>query len=732
VRVIGAASSPPLGQSRVDFLVVDRGADPRGIATASGTGAVFGLDATTGLLSFLAGDPLLVDPSDAALDSHGDLVVVDENAGESARGAVFRAGRASKVVEQAIASGTPFVNPSGVLVGPAGELVVADRDASLRGSNGAVFRVRESTGELTVLSASEELVNPEKIAFDALGNVLVADAGVTCPTATPTAAVPNPTPTSVPGSACIESRVSLTRSVRVIDRTSGITTTLASGGSFVRPSGIDVGPLGLIVVADEDADPSATGTMPGAVIAVDPRNGSQTLIASNADAFDTPRDVAVAPDGSYAVVDRSKRRIYRIDPAGGRISLLSASVDLSQPVAIVAVADRDSDGVPDALDNCPEHANPAQRDLDGDGIGNACDNCQTVLNAAQEDGDGNGIGDVCVAANAAALVACEGAVTQQAGILFAKGLRGLVACSDALLTCKVRAEKGIIGGAVLARCRESAWAKTCEKNLARADELRAKMVATLAGARVCGGLEARELLRTAAGLGFERAAASCAALAPPGAVGDGVDVIDCVLRGVGCLSEEMVTALVPRARALFRDVGLGGRLACTAGASGGDATGAGASGGAILACEATIERLGVKLATTGFGTLSRCAAQLLACRVAGEKGEIAAQAESSCVAKATTRCTRAAGKLVKLRVSGRPWVTAACTALGADDLRSALGFAHLEAGCGALTSSEAIADCVSARAGCASERAVAFVSPRAAELLGDQGLLGSFPCLVAP
>ena len=51
VRIVGAAPPPALGRSRVDFLVVDRGADPRGLGTVDGTGAVFGVDATTGLLS---------------------------------------------------------------------------------------------------------------------------------------------------------------------------------------------------------------------------------------------------------------------------------------------------------------------------------------------------------------------------------------------------------------------------------------------------------------------------------------------------------------------------------------------------------------------------------------------------------------------------------------------------------------------------------------------------------
>ncbi len=68
------------------------------------------------------------------------------------------------------------------------------------------------------------------------------------------------------------------------------------------------------------------------------------------------------------------------------------------------------DGIPDVIDNCPDHYNPTQTDSDGNGVGDACDvtvdtdadtipdtqdNCPTVANTSQTDTDGDNIGDAC-------------------------------------------------------------------------------------------------------------------------------------------------------------------------------------------------------------------------------------------------------------------------------------------------------------------------------------------------
>lgn len=46
-------------------------------------------------------------------------------------------------------------------------------------------------------------------------------------------------------------------------------------------------------------------------------------------------------------------------------------------------ADADGDGRVDAVDNCPQAANPGQQDGDGDAVGDACDNCVWAPNPGQ-------------------------------------------------------------------------------------------------------------------------------------------------------------------------------------------------------------------------------------------------------------------------------------------------------------------------------------------------------------
>jgi hypothetical protein len=64
-------------------------------------------------------------------------------------------------------------------------------------------------------------------------------------------------------------------------------------------------------------------------------------------------------------------------------------------VMFMPLSDTDEDGILDALDNCPNEANPGQEDSDGDAVGDACDNCPALENPEQTDADLDGVGDAC-------------------------------------------------------------------------------------------------------------------------------------------------------------------------------------------------------------------------------------------------------------------------------------------------------------------------------------------------
>jgi len=64
--------------------------------------------------------------------------------------------------------------------------------------------------------------------------------------------------------------------------------------------------------------------------------------------------------------------------------------------------DVDGDGIPNAIDLCPNRQDPAQHDEDADGVGDACDNCPATPNGNQADTTElqerqfpDGVGDAC-------------------------------------------------------------------------------------------------------------------------------------------------------------------------------------------------------------------------------------------------------------------------------------------------------------------------------------------------
>jgi hypothetical protein len=227
------------------------------------------------------------------------------------------------IVLLAVALVAPASAPAAVRLEP-GDILVT---GSTRGGNGAVFKVDPDTGRQTIVSIGALLFSPSDIELAPDGRILVMD----------------------PGSLFGGSIVAIDP-----DKPGGPTTnqTLVSNHDISGPDLFDT-PLGLTVSGRRIF--VADAGVPG-VIAVD-RRGQQRLIASGEN-LASPVAIDVAPGprlfvaDAFGVQDRDGS-IVAVNPANGSQSLVAAGVinerdDLVEPSGIVVsqptayVADRDS------------------------------------------------------------------------------------------------------------------------------------------------------------------------------------------------------------------------------------------------------------------------------------------------------------------------------------------------------------------------------------------------------
>jgi sugar lactone lactonase YvrE len=234
---------------------------------------------------------------------------------------------------------TGLATPNGLAAIDANTLLVADA------GNHLVKQVNLTTREVTVIAGSEpgvsadggpataaQLASPQAVSVDRAGNVYIAEQE---------AHRVRRLDVAVDINVSVESREVVVR-VRFLDPSR-------------RFEDVDLASVQLQVL---EATPGGAGDPKAARIAptVPPVGGGNDLIAK------FPR----------AAVQSLLSGWLRIE---GRFEVPGASVGrfFSGEVFVEAPSDRDGDGVPDATDNCPGSANPAQADTDGDGTGDACD-----------------------------------------------------------------------------------------------------------------------------------------------------------------------------------------------------------------------------------------------------------------------------------------------------------------------------------------------------------------------
>jgi hypothetical protein len=110
-----------------------------------------------------------------------------------------------------------------------------------------------------------------------------------------------------------------------------------------------------------------------------------------------PGDAATLPGDLVILVgaDASLRLWAWADAAGRTLGGLARVVatggaETRVDVELIAPAakDRDGDGVPDAIDDCPDVRNPDQADADGDGVGDACEGAAMAPGSPTDGGPG--------------------------------------------------------------------------------------------------------------------------------------------------------------------------------------------------------------------------------------------------------------------------------------------------------------------------------------------------------
>jgi hypothetical protein len=190
-----------------------------------------------------------------------------------------------------------------------------------------ILRSEPATGSTVEISRNGPLgslfQHPYDLAVEADGSIVVADMGV---------------------------RNQKDGAVLRVDPFTGRQSVVSSGGLFYDPSGIAIGPGGLLYVLD-----TLSGANGGAVISVDPHTGAQRLISSDFNPlalFDLPFGIAVDSDGSLVVVNRALAgplplqclaptgSVIRVNPADGTQTLISELGRLSRPLGLAIDADR--------------------------------------------------------------------------------------------------------------------------------------------------------------------------------------------------------------------------------------------------------------------------------------------------------------------------------------------------------------------------------------------------------
>lgn len=315
---------------------------------------------------------------------------------------------------------------------------------------------------------------------------------------------------------------------------------------------------------------------------------------------------------------------------------------------------------------------------------------------------------------------------QKGAAKFAKiRLKGLVACTQALVSCHLANE---LSGEPIEPCREAARSK-CEGAIAKADAAAAKVAESMD--KRCADIPTI-WLRSRRGLGFRDSTDACAALDPPGGTADLGEIADCLSRAALCATDDLLEALVPRAYEVLDAAGiLAGHplfFACLDPRAASPASGS-STRSELLGCLKAIADGNVKVSKARQKGLQKCAAKLLGCRLESDRLEASLAEAEQCLDKQDKACDAQLAKIAATEGKRDQKTEEKCAAIPIADLKGDLGFSFA---CPAATTPAELSQCIAAAARAETDALVGTVTPRTCPLLSETGRISGKEATCVP
>ena len=231
---------------------------------SSGPGTIFIVNPDGSLSIFTTGGFFADGPEDLVEDEFGNIYVADDSGDANVDGKIIKVtpGGVQSLVAELNYNGGKL---EGITLDNSGDIIVVGGT----GSGAKVSKIDPVTGDETVISDisdGDKFLRPEGVAVTANGDIIIADG--------------NPSDTNNP-----DVRGQILR----VDPVTGDQFFLSTGAPWVDPSDVEILANGFLIVTDDAAEGM------GAVIKVDPSDGSTEIISANG-FFDSPEGLFIVSE----------------------------------------------------------------------------------------------------------------------------------------------------------------------------------------------------------------------------------------------------------------------------------------------------------------------------------------------------------------------------------------------------------------------------------------------------